>query len=379
MYSDLLNYFQSHQAETLDLIRGLVETESPSFDEQGSREIVTLIEDEARKLKCVNSIEKHYVAGVGEHLLIRAFGEAEKSLLLLGHTDTVHPRGSLAERPFTIDGDKVFAPGIFDMKAGVALMLETLKALESLDLTPSLPITILLSCDEEVGSHSGREFVEREALKAKVCFVIEPSAPVGRVKTGRKGTGMFTLKAHGIPSHAGLEPQRGASAILELSRQIIKVHELNDYEKGTTANVCTIEGGTASNVIPAEAECEIDVRFSTMSEAQRIEQTIRNLQSFDERVSLELLGEINRPPMERTEKVVELYQKAKNLAAQFGYELGEAQVGGASDGNFVGALGVPLLDGLGVAGDGAHTNHEYIFASDIPKRAALISSLLLAE
>ena len=237
-------------------------------------------------------------------------------------------------------------------------------------------ITILLSCDEEVGSDTGRELVEREAKNSAFCLVGEPSAN-GKVKTGRKGTGWYELRTHGIPAHAGLEPEKGASAILEMSRQIQKIHTLNALERGTTINVCTIKGGTTSNVIPENASAEIDVRFTSMEEAERIQNEIKSLQSFDQRVSLELLGDINRPPMERTKSVVALYEKAKSLAESFGYELGETQVGGASDGNFVGALGVPVLDGLGIAGNGAHTNDEYILVSDISNRATLLAKLIL--
>ncbi|MDM7922419.1 MAG: M20/M25/M40 family metallo-hydrolase, partial [Pyrinomonadaceae bacterium] len=190
------------------------------------------------------------------------------------------------------------------------------------------------------------------------------------------GTGMYTVRAHGIPSHAGLDPEKGASAILELSRQIEQLHSLNDIASGTTVNVCTIEGGTTSNVIPALAECSVDVRFTSIAEANRIDAAIESLTSVDERVKLEIIGGINRPPMERTDAVVALFEKARDTAASFGYELGETQVGGASDGNFVGALGTPVLDGLGIAGDGAHTLHEHIILSDIPKRATLLSELL---
>jgi len=187
---------------------------------------------------------------------------------------------------------------------------------------------------------------------------------------------MFRLRARGIPAHAGLEPEKGASAILELSRQIEKLHMLNDPAVGTTVNVCTIKGGTTTNVIPEYAECEIDVRFSTLGEARRVENAIQNLMPFDNRVSLEITGEINRPPLERTEGVADLYERARNAGASFDYEVGEAQVGGGSDGNFVGALGVPVLDGLGIRGDGAHTLREHILVSDIARRATLITLLL---
>lgn len=374
---ELLEYFSARQNETLNLIRRLVEIESPSYDEAGSRAVVELLTAEAGKFACVDSIEKIPIEGYGEHLIIRAFSrENEKPALLLGHTDTVYPRGSLRERPWREENGKIFAPGIFDMKSGAALMIETLRAFSDLNLTPDSPITILLSCDEEVGSETGRAIVEREAEKSAFCLVCEPSAN-GAVKTGRKGTGYYLLKAHGVASHAGLDPEKGASAVLELARQTLKIHELNNTENGTTANVTTITGGTTSNVIPAAAECEIDVRFTSLAEAERIEREIKNLTAFDPRVRLEIEGAINRPPMERTEKTVRLFEKARKIAAGFDYELKETQVGGASDGNFVSALDVPVLDGLGVAGDGAHAVHEHIISADVPKRAALIAALLL--
>jgi len=188
---------------------------------------------------------------------------------------------------------------------------------------------------------------------------------------------MFTVKAWGKPAHAGLEPERGASAILELTRQIQMLHDLTDHTMGTTVNVCTMKGGTTTNVIPEHAECTVDVRFTSASEATRVETGIRNLRAFNDRVKVLVTGGINRPPLERTASVAALFKKAKNIATELGYELGETQVGGASDGNFVGALGVPVLDGLGIAGDGAHRMDEHILVDDIAKRAALVTSLLL--
>lgn len=374
----LLKYFQERQTEIADKICELVEIESPSYHILGNSKAVNWLEAEARKISRDFQIERIFAEGFGEHLIIRAFPSDEKPILLLGHTDTVHPVGMKSRNPTRIENGRLYGCGSFDMKAGCALMLEALQAFSELNLQPKRPVTILLSCDEEVGSRTGREIVEREALKSEFCLVSEPSAN-GRVKTARKGTGMFQLKTHGIPAHAGLEPEKGASAILEMSKQILNLHSLNNLSKGTTVNVCTIEGGTTSNVIPELAVCSIDVRFSQISEAERIENEIKNLVPFDERVSLEILGEINRPPLERNEPVIRLYEKARAIAASFDYELGETQVGGASDGNFVAALGIPVLDGLGVKGAGAHTLDEFIFVDDIPKRAALLTLLLLAD
>ena len=379
MQSDeLLDYFQNRHSDTLNLIREIVDIESPSHDFPGSFAVAGFLETEAAGILSDFQTERVFAQNYGQHLIIRAFQSDKKPVLILGHTDTVHPRGSFRLNPTRVEGDRFYGCGIFDMKANIVLVLEVLRAFQDLNLNPPRPITILLSCDEEIGSPTGRELVEREAAAAEFCLVCEPSAN-GKVKTGRKGTGMFTLKTHGIAAHAGLEPEKGASAILEISRQIEKLHSLNNFESGTTVTVGTITGGTTSNVVPAEAECSIDVRFASMIEAEKLENAINNLTPFDNRVKIEVAGAINRPPLERTENVVKLYEKAKKLAAAFDYELGETQVGGASDGNFVGALGIPLLDGLGIAGGGAHTLEEYILIEDIPKRAALIASILLAD
>lgn len=374
------DYLSGRQDEILAKIRTIVEIESPSRDVDGSRAVVFLLEEEAKQISAVNSIERIESKEYGEHLIIRAFSHEKKeggAILLLGHTDTVHPRGTLAARPYRIEENKIHAPGIFDMKANCVLALEVLRALVELELNPSREIVLLLSCDEEIGSPTGKELVERETRNSKVCLVLEPSASGGRVKTGRKGTGMFTMKAHGIPSHAGLDYEKGASAILELAKQIAPLHALTNLELGTTVNVGVFQGGTTSNVVAEHAYAEIDFRFTSMDEATRIENSVLATIPFDERVKLEIEGGINRPPLERTEGVIALYEKAKSIGSSFNYEIGEAQVGGGSDGNFVAALGVPVLDGLGIEGDGAHAAHEHIVYTDIPNRGALIAGMIL--
>jgi glutamate carboxypeptidase len=373
--AEILDHFSDRREAMIDEIRSIVDIESPSHNVAHSIAVTDRIVDFFHALPLDVEIERKRADDYGDHLIIRAFSSDEKSIFLLGHTDTVHPVGTTAKNPTRIDGDRFYGCGIFDMKANIVLMIEAFRFFAENRITPRRPLTILLSCDEEVGSHTGRLLVEREAANAEICFVFEPSLD-GRVKTGRKGTGMFTLHAHGIPAHAGLEPEKGASAILELSRQIQQLHELNDASSGTTVNVCTVKGGTTTNVIPEHAECDIDVRFTMSGEASRVADAIKSLKPLDKRVSLSVTGDINRPPMERTAAVVKLYERARGFAASFGYDLGEAQVGGGSDGNFVGALGVPVLDGLGIAGAGAHTLHEHILVSDIAKRATLVTMLL---
>lgn len=371
---ETLNYFQHRHDNIVESIREIVELESPSHDAVRSRDVVDWLEHQARATEADLLVERFSVED-GEHIIIRAFPATGTHTLVLGHTDTVHPVGTILQNPTRIDGDRFYGCGIFDMKANVILMLESLRYFAVSGLKPRRPITIVLSCDEEVGSLTGRPLLEREALTAETCLVFEPSSN-GSVKTGRKGTGTFLLCAHGIPAHAGLEPEKGANAIVELARQIEAISLIADPDFGTTINVCTIRGGTTSNVIPEHAELEIDVRFSSATEAERVDASIRALTQIDERVSLEVLGGINRPPMERTPEIVELFENARTMAASFGYKLGETQVGGASDGNFIAALGVPVLDGLGIAGAGAHTLHEHILVSDIAQRATLVTLLL---
>jgi len=321
------------------------------------------------------------VPAFGQHLVIKAFQEQSDAgqVLIVGHTDTVHSLGSLAERPWRREHGKIYGPGIFDMKANCALAIEVLRTLSELNLKPRFAVTIVLTCDEEVGSLSGWPLIERVARElTNYAFVLEPPASGGRVKTGRKGTGIYAIKVEGKAAHAGLEPQKGSSAILELARQTERLHALNLSGSGITVNVGVIHGGTRSNVVAAQAEGEIDVRFATEAEAQEIDRILTSLQPVDERTKVYVSGGINRPPLERTAAVVELFEKARTVASYIGFELGEAQVGGASDGNFIAALGIPVLDGLGVNGDGAHAVHEHINANDIATRGALIASLLLS-
>jgi glutamate carboxypeptidase len=373
-------HFQQRHRDVLALVRELVERESPSGDGAGSREVVQLLEREARTIDGVRTVERIAARGdYGEHLRVRAFGDGVRdgeTILLLGHTDTVHPRGTLRQRPWREEGGRIYGPGIFDMKASCAVALEVVRALSAASLAPRCPLVLLLTCDEETGSETGRALVEEEARRAAAVLVLEPPAPGGRAKTERKGTAGYTLTIEGRAAHAGLEPEKGVSAVLELARQIERLHALNDAARGTTINVGVIRGGTRSNVVPAEACAEIDVRFSTNDEAARIEAAILSLRPVDERVKLDVRGGINRPPLERSAAVLNLYAHAREVAALLGDELGEASVGGASDGNFAAAVGAAVLDGLGVEGDGAHAAHEHIVADSIARRGALLAALI---
>lgn len=373
---------RSRQAEVEAFIKALVDAESPSGDVEGSHAVVDLLVQAAGRLNCVDAIERVDVPDFGQHLVIRAFQKQSNGgqIMLVGHTDTVHERGTLSERPWRRDNGRIYGPGIFDMKANCALAIEVLRALDELNVAPSFGVALALTCDEEVGSLSGWPLLERVARSqdTRYAFVMEPPASGGRVKTGRKGTGIFAIKVEGKAAHAGLEPEKGASAILELARQTEQLHAINLSGSGITLNVGVIHGGTRSNVVAAEAQGEIDVRFSTEAESLEIERILSNLKPIDERTKVFVSGGINRPPMERTPAVIDLFEKARAIAAQLDFELGEAQVGGASDGNFLAAMGIPVLDGLGISGDGAHAVHEHIEDDDIARRGALIGGLLVS-
>ncbi len=374
---------KSRQTEIEEFIRALVETESPSGDEAGSRAVVDLLAEAAGRIDCVKEIKRIHAPDFGQHIVIKAFEEqsANDQFLVVGHSDTVHARGSVEARPWRREAGKIYGPGVFDMKANCALIVEVLRAMSDLRLVPQYAITVALTCDEEVGSFSGWPLLEQTAKSAntRYAFVMEPPALGGRVKTGRKGTGIFAIKVEGKAAHAGLEPEKGASAILELARQTERLHALNGSGSGISLNVGVVHGGTRSNVVAAEAHGEIDVRFSTEAESREIERMLGSITPIDERTKVFVSGGINRPPLERTPAVIALFERARAIAAQLDFELGEAQVGGASDGNFLAALGIPVLDGLGVSGDGAHAVHEHIDAGDIARRGALIGGLLLSD
>ncbi|HEX4946545.1 MAG TPA: M20 family metallopeptidase [Blastocatellia bacterium] len=376
----LLDYFVQRQGAILALARELVEQESTSREETRLNQIAQFVA--ARLQSLVSELQLFPSPGYGSHLCARFhFGHTSDTphVLVIGHLDTVWPVGTLARLPFhtTAEGT-AHGPGIFDMKAGIAVVMNALEAIATQGLSTRHPVTLLLTCDEEIGSKTSRALVEAEARRAVAAFVLEPPIPGGIVKTGRKGIGGFTLKVKGRAAHAGLDPSQGINAIVELAHQTLRLAALNDYERGITVNVGVAQGGTTSNVVPAEASARIDFRYWKDEEGAQVEEIIRTLQPVLPGAQLELSGGINRPPMERSEKNLALYELAKRCAAEFDIDLREGTVGGGSDGNFTAALGVPTLDGLGVDGAGAHAEHEHIILADIPRRAALLTRLICA-
>jgi glutamate carboxypeptidase len=297
-------------------------------------------------------------------------------VLILGHYDTVWEVGTLDRRPVRRDGDRLYGPGVFDMKAGLAIGMLALRAIAE---TPSAwpgRVSFLITSDEETGAATSRSVIEDEALRSQAVLVLEPSLPGGALKTSRKGCGEFVLRVSGNPAHAGIEPERGASAISELARQIPRIEALQDAAAGTTVNVGVVRGGSRTNVIPESAEAAIDVRVASAGEAARVAGALRALTPVDARTRLAVSGGIDRPPMERSAGVAALFAHAKAVAADLGRTLGEGGTGGGSDGNLTAASGVPTLDGLGAVGGGAHAADEHVTIADLPWRAALIAGLL---
>jgi glutamate carboxypeptidase len=300
-------------------------------------------------------------------------------VLLVGHFDTVWPVGQLARMPLKIADGKLYGPGTLDMKGGVGIGTLAVRAL--IETTPEArrpQVAFLVTSDEEVGSHTSRAEIERLAPESAAVLVLEPALPGGAVKTARKGVGEFVITAHGISAHAGANPGAGASAVHEIARVVSTVQEWNDPARALSVNVGIIEGGSRSNVVAERARAVVDVRIARLADAASIERAFKTLRPANPRVRLEVTGAINRPPMERTPGVAKLYGLARNVADELGIELAEGSTGGASDGNFTAALGVPTLDGLGATGDGPHALDEHVIIKDLPERAALVAGLIRA-
>ena len=375
-----LAYFNERRDEIVSTIRELVEIESPSDNKAAVDRVAEAVAQKFSRLGGKVEVRVHPAKDFGNHLQVDFPGKsAAKPVLLLGHYDTVYPLGTLAAMPCRAVDNKLTGPGVLDMKSGIALMLLTLAAMQEWHGGLPRPVTVLLVSDEEVGSDSSRAITESLAKKAAAVLVLEPSYGFqGAVKTARKGVGEYLVKVTGKASHAGLDFQKGANAILELARQIEKVSSFTDLKKGLTVNVGIASGGSRTNVVPAEAAAQVDVRIARMKDAAGIDKKMRSLRPFNRKCKIEITGGINRPPLERTAGVAALYEQAKAIARDLGWKLGEAAVGGGSDGNFTAGLGIPTLDGLGAVGDGAHAPHEHILISELPRRAALLAGLIEA-
>jgi glutamate carboxypeptidase len=359
----------------LELLQQLVDMESPSLDRTLVNRLARFVGDQ---FKALGAKVKYLPAGkFGDHLQIEFnhSSQSEPRLLILGHTDTVFPAGEGLRRPFSIENGRALGPGVFDMKAGIVLAWWALSDLASSGKAHR-PVTLLFTSDEEVGSPSSRELIEKQAQQCCAVLVLEPSLPGGALKTARKGVGRFTVKAIGRAAHAGVDPENGINAIEEIAHQVIRLHQMTNAGRGTTVNVGAIQGGTRPNVVPAAAGVDVDVRISSLEEARRLTEEIRALTPKLSGARLEIHGGINRPPMERTTETERLFKLARAIAAELGVDLQEGSTGGASDGNFTAALGIPTLDGLGAVGDFPHGVTEYVEIESLPARAALLTGLI---
>jgi len=374
----LLDWLVPQLPNMLRTLETFVRTESPSTEKAAADVCAQVIAAEWSKRRVrVESLEQKHR---GAHLRITCVPGNTKprsQLLVLGHYDTVYASGTLAKIPFRTAAGRVYGPGVFDMKAGIVQALFALDAIQQTGAAPSKEIVFLWTSDEEIGSESSRKLLEAEAKRSDAVFVLEPSlGPKGLLKTARKGVGDAEIIVRGRASHAGLAPEKGVNAIHELALQIALVKKWNDVKRDVSVNVGLVAGGTRPNVIPDHAKAVLDLRALRVTDMRRIEKQLRGLRPILPGAKLTVRGGFNRAPLERKISA-ELFQRAATLAIKMGFTLGEATVGGGSDGNLTAALGIPTLDGLGAVGDGAHSVGEYIIARTMPRRAALIAALLL--
>jgi glutamate carboxypeptidase len=378
---DLRDFCRAERVWLNETITSLVRLESPTTDKAAvdrcGRELASRLEAIGGRVTHLSRPDR------GNHLLaefpsasLGAGGRGTSQILLLGHFDTVWPVGQLERMPLAEANGRLHGPGIFDMKAGIAVGMLATRALLETGARPARRIVMLWTTDEEVGSASSRQAIEDEARRSDAVLVLEPSLPGGALKTSRKGCGTYEVIVRGIAAHAGVDPAKGASAIQELAHQVIRIQALQDLARGVSVNVTMIQGGARSNVIPDEARAVVDVRVPTMADAHAMDHALRGLAPVDARTRLEVGGGVDRPPLERSEAVVRLYDQAREIARELGQDLAEGATGGGSDGNFTAALGVPTLDGLGAIGDGAHALHEHVELDTLPDRAALIAGLI---
>ena len=374
----VLEHVRSQQPALVDLIGRMVDAESPSAVPEAHRLIFSVICEALTALGFV--VRKVRAANAYRHVYARPAGR-RPSLpvqLIVGHYDTVWPLGTTAKRPCTVEGNVIRGPGAFDMKGGIAQAIVALRAIEELGLSVPMEPLIFINSDEEIGSRTSTRYIRRLAKLAARAYVLEPAmGDEGAIKTERKGIGRFTITVHGKAAHAGLDPEGGASAILELSHVIQKLFALNDVERGVSVNVGTVDGGLQPNVIAPHSQAVIDVRVPTIADGERIESAIHGIEPVTPGVRLTIEGGIGRPSMERTARNEALWNNAKRLGRDLGLELTEARAGGGSDGNTTSQY-TATLDGLGPVGHGAHAEHEFLYIDRTLERAALLALLLLA-
>ena len=366
------------QKDTIALLRQFVECESPSEDALAVNRFVDLLAESVKGIAHVKTFSGGKANG--KHLRCEFMLPGKKKtgqILALGHSDTVWPLGTLRSMPVRQSQGRLWGPGIFDMKGGLALFIYAIRILREMDVPVQRKIVLQVNSDEEIGSPSSRTLTEEIAQKSDVVLVLEPAAGLaGKLKTARKGVGDYTVTVHGQAAHAGLDFEKGASAIVEMARQIEKIAGFTRLGRGITVSPGVIRGGTRSNVVAAECTVEVDVRIAKVNDAAYLAKQFAALKPFDKRCRIQVTGGMNRPPMERSAGSRALFRKAQTLAADLNMALEECSVGGGSDGNFTAALGVPTLDGLGAVGEGAHATNESVLINRIPDRIALLAQLI---
>lgn len=375
----LFSHLKGRTPDLLDELRDWVGRETPSHDKPALDALGAVLADRLRGLG--GAVESIPNPEGGDHLLARFPGGVDpdsRPVLIVGHFDTVWPAGTLESMPFRVEDGRVHGPGVLDMKGSLAIFVHAMLGLRALGIPPLRPILALWTADEELGSPHSRPFIEAAASESHHALVIEPALADGGLKTARKGVGRYTLDVAGRAAHAGIEPEKGISAVAELAHQVLAIQSLNDFAAGTSVTVGTIRGGTASNVVPASARAQIDVRMTGVAEAERIDRALHSLTPALAGTTLTVSGGVNRPPMVRTPAIAALFERARTLGSRFGLELTEGMTGGGSDANFTAAAGLPTLDGLGGVGAGAHAPHEHALLDSLPERATLLA-LLLSE
>ncbi len=372
----ILNDLQSRRPALIAELKDLVEHESPSHDKPALDALAKWL---AGRLSAIGGgVEVIANPHGGDHVVARFPGaEDKRPALILSHFDTVWPAGTLAKMPVREQDGRFHGPGAYDMKASLVMLFGALEACGRLGLRFPRPVTVLATSDEEIGSPTSRSLIETLARESTHVLVLEPPLADGSLKTARKGVGRYTLEIEGKAAHAGVAPGSGASAILEMAHQVIKIHALTDVKAGTTLNVGVVHGGTVANVVAARAVAHIDVRATKLDAAARVEEALFALEPAITGTRIKVEGHFGRPPMERTPAIAALFERACVIGRGLGIELTEGSTGGGSDGNFTAALGVPTLDGLGVRGGGAHADDEHIQIDSLSERAALLAALLL--
>lgn len=375
----LLRRLEGRQAEMVQLLERFVRCESPSHDKAAVDAFGRMVAKDWKRRGAHLKILRH--TNRGDQIRAEIWlgqGRPTGQLMVLGHLDTVYPIGTLARTPFRIAHGRAYGPGTFDMKAGLVLALFAVDALKAMAPRPQKRLVFFWNSDEEIGSVTSKAAIEREARRSDAVLVLEPSfGRYGKLKTARKGVGTAEIIVTGRAAHAGIDPGQGVNAVHELALQITHLMKMSHPRRGITVQATVVSGGTVSNVVPAHARAEVDIRYARPGDAPRIDRAFRNLRPILKGARVEVRSGINRPPLERTPAVSALFRHAQSLMREIGVTLGEASTGGGSDGNFTAALGVPTLDGLGAIGDSAHSPDEHIIIKSLPERAALLAGLLL--